>query len=258
MDSLLKVLGLDEPPMGVFYTEVEPKEGVSPKAQTPVSREAEEKGEVDWLAVRENFSCVLGKVWQARKKKIPAYFDRERFGCLGGAFYLGFLKPYLNMHPFFISTGIEGMFEGEHYAASPEAARAFFEAMDPIPAPKRFCPTSLARTRPRPAIGREADCGRSITRFQNRHLCYTVRASCTLPCRREGSHGNSFQCFISHRGQFGEIPRAAWSIALSASRRDCGDEPCPEPDLHARSRVVCGRARGDHESGLLRGPGSRR
>jgi uncharacterized protein (DUF169 family) len=139
MDSLLEVLGLDEPPMGVFYTDVEPKEGVSPKAQAPVSREAEEKGEVDWLAVQENFSCVLGKVWQARKKKIAAYFDRERFGCLGGAFYLGFLKPYLNMHPFFISTGIEGMFEGEHYAASPEAARYIFEAMDPMPAPKRFC-----------------------------------------------------------------------------------------------------------------------
>lgn len=139
MASLLEVLGLDEAPMGVFYADAEPKEGVSPKAQPPVSREAEERGEVDWLAVRENFSCVLGKVWQARKRKVAAYFDRERFGCLGGAFYLGFLKPYLNMHPFYISTGIEGMFEGEHYAPSPEAARAFFEAIDPIPAPKRFC-----------------------------------------------------------------------------------------------------------------------
>ncbi len=139
MNSLLEVLGLDEPPMGVFYTDVKPEEGVSPKAQTPVSREAEEKGEVDWMAVQENFSCVLGKVWLARKKKTAAYFDKERFGCLGGAFYLGFLKPYLNMHPFFISTGIEGIFEGERYASSPDAATAFFEAVDPLPAPKRFC-----------------------------------------------------------------------------------------------------------------------
>ncbi len=139
MNSLLEVLGLDEQPMGVFYTDVKPEEGVSPKAQTPVSREAEEKGEVDWMAVQENFSCVLGKVWLARKKKTAAYFDKERFGCLGGAFYLGFLKPYLNMHPFFISTGIEGIFEGERYASSPDAATAFFEAVDPLPAPKRFC-----------------------------------------------------------------------------------------------------------------------
>ena len=76
MARLLEALGLDEAPMGVFYTDEEPKVGVSPKAQAPVSREAEEKGEVDWLGVQENFSCVLGKVWQARKKKIAAYFDR--------------------------------------------------------------------------------------------------------------------------------------------------------------------------------------
>ncbi len=139
MNNLLEVLGLDEPPMGVFYTDVEPEGGVSPEAQTPVSREAEEKGEVDWVAVQENFSCVLGKVWQARKKKTAAYFDKERFGCLGGAFYLGFMKPFLHMHPPFISTGIEGLLEGERYAPSPEAATAFFEAMDPLPAEKRFC-----------------------------------------------------------------------------------------------------------------------
>ena len=139
MTTLLEVLGLDESPMGVFYTDLEPEGGVSPKAQTPVSREAEEKGEVDWMAVQENFSCVLGKVWQARKKKTAAYFDKERFGCLGGAFYLGFMKPFLHMHPPFISTGIEGIFEGERYAASPEAATAFFEAIDPPAAPKRFC-----------------------------------------------------------------------------------------------------------------------
>ena len=72
MNRLLEVLGLDEPPMGVFYTDVEPEGGVSPKAQTPVSREAEEKGEVDWMAVQQNFSCVLGKVWQARKKRTAA------------------------------------------------------------------------------------------------------------------------------------------------------------------------------------------
>jgi uncharacterized protein (DUF169 family) len=134
---LLEVLMADEP-MGVYYTDREP-DGVSPKSQTPLSREAEERGEVNWQAVMENFSCVLGIVWRARRKRKAAFFDRERFGCPGGAFYLGFMKPYLNMHPYFISSGIPGFLEGERYADSPEAAREFFDLIDPPPAPARFC-----------------------------------------------------------------------------------------------------------------------
>jgi len=139
LDGFLEVLGLDEAPMGVFYSDREPEGGVSPKPQIPVSRQAEEKGEVDWMAVMGNFSCVLGNVWRARKKRVAACFDRERFGCVGGAFYLGFLKPYLHMHPPFISTGIPGIFPGERYAPTPEVAAAFFDTIDPLPAPKRWC-----------------------------------------------------------------------------------------------------------------------
>ncbi len=139
LNGFLDILGLGEAPMGAFYTDTEPEGGLSPKPQAPVSREAEEKGEIDWQAVMGNFSCTLGHVWRARKKRAPACFDRERFGCVGGAFYLGFMKPYLHMHPPFISTGIPGVFPGERYAASPEAAAAFFDAIDPPPAPKRWC-----------------------------------------------------------------------------------------------------------------------
>jgi len=137
--AFLDILGLDEAPMGVRYEDAEPEGGVGPKPQAPLSREAEEKGEIDWQAVMGNFSCVLGQVWRARKKRTAACFDRERFGCLGGAFQLGYLKPYLHMHPPFISTGIPGVFPGERYCASPEAAAAFFDAIDPPPAPKRWC-----------------------------------------------------------------------------------------------------------------------
>lgn len=139
LDGLMDILGLDETPMGVFYSDQEPEGGIFPTAQSPLSRGAEEKGEVDWAAVMENFSCVLGNVWRARRKRVAACFDRERFGCIGGAFYLGFLKPYLHMHPPFISTGIPGIFPGERYAPSPEAAAAFFDTIDPIPAPGRWC-----------------------------------------------------------------------------------------------------------------------
>jgi len=135
----LEALGLDEPPMGVGYADQAPADAISPAAQAPLSRQAEERGEIDWQAVQTNFSCVLGNVWRARKKRAAACFDRERFGCVGGAFYLGYLKPYLHMHPPFISTGIPGVFEGERYAPSPGTAQAFFDAMDPVPAPRRWC-----------------------------------------------------------------------------------------------------------------------
>ena len=137
--DFLSALGLDEEPMGVIWTDEEPPNCISPKAQKPVSREAEEKGEIDWASIQENYACVLGIIWRARKKSSAACFDRERFGCLGGVFYLGFMKPYLNMHPPFISTGIPGIIEGELYAQSPEAAKEFFDAIDPPPAPAKYC-----------------------------------------------------------------------------------------------------------------------
>jgi len=132
----MDALGLSDEPMGVYYSDTEPENCLSPHSQEPVSRERELAGEVDWGSVQEHFDCVLGLVWRARKKNSAACFDRERFGCLGGAFYLGFLKPYLTMHPAIISSGIPGILEGERYARSPEAAQAFFDAMDPDPAPK--------------------------------------------------------------------------------------------------------------------------
>ena len=46
LEGFLDILGLDEAPMGVCYSDTEPEGGLSPKPQTPVSREAEEKGEV--------------------------------------------------------------------------------------------------------------------------------------------------------------------------------------------------------------------
>ncbi len=148
LGALLEALGLPEEPMGVYYTDVEPSGGVSPASQKPISRSAEQKGEIDWKTVFGNFSCVMGIVWRARRKKTAAYFDREHFGCPGGAFYLGFMKPYLMMHPDFISVG-------ERYAESPDAAREFFERIDPCPAPARFCvikPISLFHEDEQPLV----------------------------------------------------------------------------------------------------------
>lgn len=39
------------------------------------------------------FSCVMGHIWRARRKKTAAYFSDKQFGCPGGVFFLGFNKP---------------------------------------------------------------------------------------------------------------------------------------------------------------------
>ncbi|HXX80684.1 MAG TPA: DUF169 domain-containing protein [Thermodesulfovibrionales bacterium] len=137
--EFMDVLGLDEEPMGMYYTNQQPEGGFCPKKGTLPSASQEAKGEVDFGTLFEHFSCVIGNIWLARRRKTWAYFDREHFGCLGGAFYLGFLKPQLDFIAHYVSSGIPGHLEGEHYLESPEVTRAFFKSVDPPPAPARFC-----------------------------------------------------------------------------------------------------------------------
>ncbi len=137
--GFLEILGLTEEPLGMFYTPVEPAEGFSPQSALLPNVDLEARGEVDWGATFANFACVVGLLWRARKLGKPAYFDQARFGCLGGAFYLGFLKPQLEFITHYVSTGIPNILEGECYLESPEVTRRFFKTIDPRPAPAQFC-----------------------------------------------------------------------------------------------------------------------
>ena len=137
--GLLKALGAAEEPFGVYYTDKEPGEGFCPKPGNLPSAEQEAEGEVNFGEIFGNFSCVMANIWRARRRGSAAYFDRERFGCLGGAFYLGFLKPQLDFIAHYVTSGIPGVTEGERYLESPEACRRFFNTVDPRPAPARFC-----------------------------------------------------------------------------------------------------------------------
>ena len=139
VSGFLETLGLDEEPLGMFYTDQQPEKGFSPKAGLLPSAEAEARGAVDWGALFTDFSCVIGNIWRARKQKTAAFFSREQFGCLGGAFYLGYLKPQLNFIAHYVSSGIPNQVEGEHYLESAEVTRNFFESLDPRLAPARFC-----------------------------------------------------------------------------------------------------------------------
>ena len=138
LTGLLEAVGLDEEPMGLFYTSEKPEEGFTPKPNELPTREREAKGEIDWGAVFGQFSCVIGNIWRARRKGVPAWFSAENFGCPGGAFYTGYLKPQTETIVHYVSTGFPGHMEGEHYLNSPEECRAVFEYMDPRPAPAPY------------------------------------------------------------------------------------------------------------------------
>ena len=139
LPQFLEILGLDEEPMGIFYTDEKPAEGFSPKPIDLPTREKEMKNEIDWQKVFGQFSCVLGHIWRARKKGATAYFSAEQFGCPGGAFWMGFNKPQTETIINYVSTGIPNWTPGERYCDSPDALRRIFEYVDPRPAPHKYC-----------------------------------------------------------------------------------------------------------------------
>jgi len=139
LSKFLEKVGLDEEPMGLFYTDEKPAEGFSPEPIDLPTREKEIKNEINWQAVFGKFSCVLGHIWRARKKKTAAYFSAEQFGCPGGAFWLGFNKPQTETIIHYVSTGIPNWTDGERYCESPDALRRIFAFVDPRPAPKKYC-----------------------------------------------------------------------------------------------------------------------
>jgi len=142
LDSLpqfLDRLRLDEEPMGVFYTDEKPPEGLSPEAIDLPTREKEINNEIDWQAVFSRFSCAMGHIWRARRKGTAAFFSAQQFGCPGGAFWMGFNKPQAETIIEYVSTGIPHWTEGEHYCDSPDELRRIFEYVDPRPAPRAYC-----------------------------------------------------------------------------------------------------------------------
>jgi uncharacterized protein (DUF169 family) len=139
LPRFLDKLGLDEEPMGVFYSNDKPVEGFSPQPIDLPTRDKEIKNEIDWQAVFSRFSCAMGHVWRARKKKTAAYFSAKQFGCPGCAFWMGFNKPQTETIIQYVSTGIPNWTEGEFYCESPDELRRIFEYVDPRPAPKAYC-----------------------------------------------------------------------------------------------------------------------
>ena len=149
MKQLCSRLGLSELPMGVHFSDREPESGFTPQALEAPSKEREQRGEIDWPAVFQGFSCVMGHVWRARRKRTRAWFSAQ-YGCPAGSFWLGFHKPQTEAIIHYVSTGIPGR-EGELYCESPDRLRAAFETIDPEPATAPYCvvePLELMDTTP--------------------------------------------------------------------------------------------------------------
>ena len=111
-------LGLKEHPLGVFYSDEEPGNGIQPK----------EKGH----------ACMIGLLNRARHHGETVYFDENHLGCEGGAYYLGFRSIPRPKIEYFLSCGIPGEMEGERYIKTPEIAREYFASTKPRKAPARY------------------------------------------------------------------------------------------------------------------------
>jgi len=123
ISGFLNAIGYDEEPMGMFFTDQQPAEGFSPDPMELPTAEREAHNEINWEEVFKHHSCVLKNIWLARKKGTAAYFDSERHGCPGAAFYLGFTRPLTEFVVHFVSTGIPGVMENcERYIDSPDVA----------------------------------------------------------------------------------------------------------------------------------------
>jgi len=113
-----EALGLKESPLGIYYTNDQP-EGITAKAGIQM--------------------CMIGLLQNARKKGKIVYFDKDHFGCPGGAYYMGFFETPRPNIEYFLSCGIPGEMEGERYIKTPERAREYFAKMIPRRAPATYC-----------------------------------------------------------------------------------------------------------------------
>ncbi|WP_027178473.1 DUF169 domain-containing protein [Maridesulfovibrio bastinii] len=138
--KFLDMLGLKEEPFGAYYSDTKPDNAFGPKKGVPISRELEDKGEIDMHEVMKTFSCIMGNIWLARKKHRAAFVSAEEYGCIGGVYYCSMMKPHLRFVEHYVSTGFEGTpLHGERYMPSPEAMNKFMLKVNPRKAPGKYC-----------------------------------------------------------------------------------------------------------------------
>jgi len=81
-------------------------------------------------------TCIVSLMMQARQGATVAA-HRERFGCGGAGYHLGFCPKRPGLAEF-ISTGLDGKMEGERYKQSPALAEAYMAQNPVTPAPADY------------------------------------------------------------------------------------------------------------------------
>ncbi len=113
--AFAEALSLREMPFAVFSTDIIPEGALTPK----------------------NSRCVIGVLRLARKKKLPVVIMNHENLCPGGAVYMNMEGAVSDFIPAFVSTGMEGVFEGERYCKSPDIVKQYLELValkaDPLP-----------------------------------------------------------------------------------------------------------------------------
>jgi hypothetical protein len=112
---LRQKIGLRHDPLAFFYADQ------APEGYAPPPRDS---------------GCLIAVLSRARHGE-TVYFDVETTGCAGGTYFLGFCEPRPGIAEF-VSSGIPGVVEGEHYKQSPELMRAQMAAHPVAPAPARY------------------------------------------------------------------------------------------------------------------------
>lgn len=137
---LLELLGHDETPFGVHYSDQKPGGGFGPKPGEIFSREREAAGQIDYQKAFAQFSCIVGNIWLARKKAKAAWISHEECGCMGGGFYAGVYRPHVELIVNYVTTGIPGTpMEGERYLPTHDSMRAFLKETAPPPPTGKYC-----------------------------------------------------------------------------------------------------------------------
>jgi uncharacterized protein (DUF169 family) len=81
--------------------------------------------------------CVIGALVKVRRGRSLS-FDTDSIGCPGGRRYLGFAEKIMPDFEYFLSCGIPGKIEGEHYKKSPELVKEIMRNWPSFRAPKPF------------------------------------------------------------------------------------------------------------------------
>ena len=107
---LVENLALHRRPMGLHYQSERPEGAIGFKSA--------------------GSGCLVALLKNVEKGKIAA-LSREQSGCFGGRLYCGFADGPSEGQAEYVSTGIPGRMEGEHYLKSPELVRGAWRDYPP-------------------------------------------------------------------------------------------------------------------------------